>query len=266
MEKNVSSLKILNIVFCSIILLIFVIFGTSKVNAQENNQQDEVLPSIQINLGYKYKELLLDFEISEPKTNNIDKNIKYIEFYSKMFGYNSSEIIDEIKEDEILNSEHFEYDFIEYLYNLNKTNSELKRNIEYIPYTGEAEYIENLIIYFSQIYDNVDPVILLSIGAAESGYYKVQYMLRKNNIYGGMSQNGLIKYNNIEIGVLTYVRMMSRNYYGQGLTNIYSIGRKYCPVIENGTKQASNHWIYLVNNAKNKYKEYNKKITIEQII
>ena len=85
---------------------------------------------------------------------------------------------------------------------------------------------------------NVDSKLLLSIGAAESGYYKVKYMLRQNNIYGGMSSKGLIKYNNIELGVLTYVRMMSKNYYARGLTNMYSIGKVYCPTYENGTKIA----------------------------
>ena len=58
-------------------------------------------------------------------------------------------------------------------------------------------------------------------------------MLRQNNIYGGMSSKGLIKYNSIELGVLTYVRMMSKNYYAKGLTNMYSIGKVYCPTYEN---------------------------------
>ena len=120
-------------------------------------------------------------------------------------------------------------------------------------------------MYYSSIYTNVDRTTLLSIGAAESGYYKVKFMLKYNNVYGGMSSKGLIKHNNIELGVLSYVRMMSRNYYGKGLNNIYSIGKVYCPRMIDGVKQASPHWINLVNNAKNKYKNYTDIITLEDI-
>ena len=38
-------------------------------------------------------------------------------------------------------------------------------------------------MYYSNIYTNVDQTLMLSIGAAESGYYKVKYMLKKNNVY-----------------------------------------------------------------------------------
>ena len=91
-------------------------------------------------------------------------------------------------------------------------------------------------------------------------------MLRLNNIYGGMSSKGLIKYNNIELGVLTYVRMMSRNYYAKGLTNMYSIGKVYCPTYENSTKIASPHWISLINKALTKYELYNFNIELKDIL
>ena len=90
-------------------------------------------------------------------------------------------------------------------------------------------------------------------------------MLRLNNIYGGMSSKGLIKYNNIELGVLTYVRMMSRNYYAKGLTNLYSIGKVYCPTYENGSKIASPHWISLINKALIKYELYNYNVELKDI-
>ena len=159
----------------------------------------------------------------------------------------------------------FEYGLIEFFYDLNKNYKEL-RHVTYVPYTGSAIYVEKLIMYYTSIYTNVDRTTLLSIGAAESGYYKVKFMLKYNNVYGGMSSNGLIKHNNIELGVLSYVRMMSRNYYGKGLDNVESIGRVYCPRIIDGKKQASPHWINLVNSAKNKYKKYTEVITIDDII
>ncbi|NLL02124.1 MAG: hypothetical protein GX265_03800 [Mollicutes bacterium] len=91
-------------------------------------------------------------------------------------------------------------------------------------------------------------------------------MLKNNNIYGGMSSKGLIRHNNIELGVLSFVRLMSRNYYGKGLNNLETIGRVYCPVYVNGIKQASPHWIYLVTNTKEKYASYTDTITINDLI
>ena len=136
-----------------------------------------------------------------------------------------------------------------------------------VAYSGESDYIEKLIMYYTQIYTNVDTTTALSIGAAESGYYKVKYMLRKNNVYGGMSSNGLIRHENIEIGVLKYIRMLSKNYYGKGLTTLESIGRVYCPVYnEYGNKIASPHWINLVNTAKSKYKNFRGEINIQDIL
>ncbi len=107
---------------------------------------------------------------------------------------------------------------------------------------------------------------MLSIGAAESGYYKVKYMLKKNNVYGGMSTSGLIRHDNIELGVLSYIRMMSKNYYAKGLTTKAAIGKVYCPVFENGMKKASSHWINLVTTAENKYQNYKNEININDII
>ena len=160
---------------------------------------------------------------------------------------------------------NFEYGLIEYFYSLNKSNSKL-RNVKYRPYKGNAKYVENLIRYFSSIYENVDGTTLLSIGAAESGYYKVKFMLKYNNVYGGMSSKGLIKHNNIEQGVLSYVRLMSRNYYGKGRTTLESIGQVYCPVTENGVKKASSHWLHLVTSAKKKYKKYSSTMTLSEVM
>ncbi len=289
MNKKLSSLKIHNIVVCAIILIVFVIFGVANARAEEINNNDEVLPSNNIQLGNNYRKLIE--ENNEKKTTNTKKkesnilNIKEkeIKFFSEIFGYNYEDVLNDLKginnetyneynigniknnKDELIKYNSFEYGLIEYFYNLNKEKS-LKKTNKYVPYTGDSLYVENLIIYFSSIYDNVDSKLLLGIGAAESGYYKVKYMLRLNNIYGGMSTKGLIKYNNIELGVLTYVRMMSRNYYAKGLTNLYSIGKVYCPTYENGSKIASPHWISLINKALIKYELYNFNIELKDIL
>ena len=295
MEKNVSSVKILNIIVCVIILIAFAIIGTKvNVHADEiSSSSDEVLPSIN-QLGYSYKGLLERYNLSyNNKIENIitydidyyiDQNIDTIKFFAQIFDYKLEDIIHNLKEREKDNNEflstnigflkdkdgnlkvydNFEYGLIEYFYDLNENSKEL-RHVNYEPYTGSADYVEKLIMYYTSIYTNVDRTTLLSIGAAESGYYKVKFMLKYNNVYGGMGSKGLIKHNNIELGVLSYVRMMSRNYYGKGLDNIYSIGRVYCPRYIDGVKQASPHWINLVNTAKNKYKNYTETITLDDL-
>lgn len=300
MERNMSSLKTCNIIICIVLLISFVLIGTSiNVKAEENNNNaDEVLPSISNTLGYSYKPLLINTTLEsenitiineEPQiVYNLDyyvnENKETMEFFIKMFDYKYEDIINDLEKrqsendtfiytnigylkdenDGLIEYDSFEKGLIEYLFSLTKSNS-IKRYTKYEPYTGSSEYIEKLIMYYSDIYNNVDKTTMLSIGAAESGYYKVKFMLKYNNVYGGMSSHGLIKHNNIELGVLTYVRMMSRNYYGKGYTSIYSIGRIYCPKKVDGGKIASPHWINLVTKAKSKYNEYTDEITIRDL-
>ena len=160
-----------------------------------------------------------------------------------------------------------EYGIVEYFYDYVERNPK-KVSKKRVPYSGNAKYVENLIIYYTtHIYTNVDTATALSIGAAESGYYKVKYMLKCNNIYGGMSSIGLIKYKNIEYGVLSYIRLLSKNYYGKGLDTIAKIGKIYCPRYDsNGLKIASPHWISLVNKAMEKYQKYNLDIILVDML
>lgn len=294
MKNKVSSPKILNIVLCVVILLVFVLTIGTRTNAEVlTDNASEVIP-LSREIGYTYKSLSGFFkeETVAPELAivldldyYINEYIETIKFFSKLFDYDYKEIIIDLKSRELeeenfeytnigyLKDENekliiypnFEYGLIEYFYFLNENNL-LNRNVEYRPYTGEAIYVENLIQYFANIYPNVDKTTLLSIGAAESGYYKVKYMLKYNNVYGGMSRNGLIRHNNIEQGVLSFVRLMSKNYYGKGLNTLETIGRVYCPVFENGVKMASSHWINLVTYAKNKYNNYTDVITIKNLI
>ena len=209
-----------------------------------------------------------------------------IKFFSKAFGYKYEDVLSDLKEKAKNNTEFeptnigfiknkegklktfdsIEYGIVEYFYKLVESKS-LKRNKKVVPYEGDSKYIEDLIIYYTEnIYTNVDTVTALSIGAAESGYYKVKFMLRKNNVFGGMSNSGLITYENIEIGVLKYIRLLSKNYYGKGLNTLSEIGRVYCPVYNNGVKTASSHWINLVNTAKTKYNDYTQNIEINALV
>jgi hypothetical protein len=137
-----------------------------------------------------------------------------------------------------------------------------------IQYTGNSKYVEMLIIYYTKnIFTNVDTDLALSIGAAESGYYTAKYMLRCNNVYGGMGSNGLIKYRSIEQGVYRYIRYLSNNYISKGLTTLPSIGRVYCPTTDvTGNRIASPHWIQLVTRALNHYNGSNYNITASDVL
>lgn len=286
MEKNVSSPKILNIVLCIIIIIVFVIFGASNVNAEEITKSDEVLPSHSITIGYRYRELIIEKQqdsIVDLSKNIIDSNKEIIDFYSLVFNYKSEEVInqillnsvdEELKENNIgllknddgnyYEFNNFEEGLIEYLFYLKKNN--VLEKVNSYSYSTNRDYIEKLIIHFSKVYNNVDPTLMLSIGAAESGYYSSSYMLKKNNIYGGMSNGRLISYDNIEMGILSYIRMMSKAYYNKGLNNMYLIGKVYCPILYDNEKIASPHWIELVSKAMNNYKEISKDVSIIEII
>ncbi len=303
-QKTVSNKALKHIVCCFILLIIFVLTIT-KVNAQNEStlivsgeQTEDVVPLKpqlnetllelkRITIGETDIKLYDNPRIIEKDINYyIAQNEKELIFFSTMFGYN----YDFIKEDIIKRSEGIEninetniaslknkngeliiyptkeYGIVEYFYELVETNKkERTRKIE--SYSGNSDYVEKLIIYFSNIYQNVDTDIALSIGAAESGYYTVKYMLGKNNVYGGMSNSGLIRHDNIELGILSYVKMLSKNYFGKGLTTPASIGRVYCPTTnEYGNRIASPHWINLVNTAKSKYSTYDKNISIDDIL
>ncbi len=159
--------------------------------------------------GFKYEDVL---------ANLLEKASKNAEFEPTNIGFLKN------KEGKLKTFDSIEYGIVEYFYKLVESKS-LKRSKKVVPYEGDSKYIEDLIIYYTTtIYTNVDTVTALSIGAAESGYYKVKYMLRKNNVFGGMSNSGLITYENIEIGVLKYIRLLSKNYYGKGLNTLSEIG------------------------------------------
>lgn len=307
MQNQLSSVKILNLIVCIILLITFVVLMGPKTNVEAEslgNNSDEVLPSDSFTVGYTYPELIKVQNNNNIKIGHIayiidfDKEVivydfdfyteQYgdtIKFFADMFDYKYDDIIYDLrkrndsqdininnigrllnKNNELYEYDSFEYGLIEYFYYLNKNHKEL-RNVSYKPYSGSAIYVEQLIMYFSSIYTNTDAKVLLSIGAAESGNYTVSYMLRKNNVYGGMSNSGLIRHNNIEAGVLSYVRLLSKNYYGKGLNTLENIGRVYCPVMINGNKQASSHWLGLVNKIlTNKYSNYTTTVSINDII
>ena len=290
-----------HVICCLIILVIFVLTIGIHINAEGFND-DAIADSSSDTVPLRTYSTIIDLSplskknevnLAGPKEEVIIEETKldnYITTYnadikllSKAFGVNYEKIINNLriiheknydkefnetnigflldKNGNVLTYNNVLYGLVEYFYDYIEKNP-LEVNKKRIPYTGNSEYIENLIIYYTkQIYTNVDTSVALSIGASESGYYKVKYMLRCNNVFGGMGKNGLIKYNNIEFGVLSYVRMLSTKYYQKGLKTIESIGRKYCPTYDSfGNKIASPHWVKLVQTAMKKYNNYNQVI------
>ncbi len=252
----------------------------SELPSAKENIKEEVPPSAEpmvvlLNLEDNY----CDIECF------LNKEINTIKFLSKTFGINYEIIYNDLlnlnseiqynkfnigllknENGELINFDSFEKGLTEYFFEFSKNNPN-SVSTQYVPYTGDSEYVEDLIRYFTSIYNNVDYLTAISIGAAESGYYQVTYMLRCNNIYGGMSNRGLIKYKSIEYGTLAFIRLLSRNYYGKGLNTIESIGYVYCPTYdEYGNKIASPHWINLVYKAKQKYENTNTTIEVEKLL
>ncbi len=302
--KKTSKVSWKLVACCFVLLVVFVLtVGTyldernvDKTPSIAYSEDSEVIPLANTN----YSELSTgqnEVELAGPKeevvtdVNELDNYItsykKDIELLCKAFGVEYDSIIEDLRNkynshdtfettnvgyllDSKGNVKTFSndlYGLVEYFYNYVKNNPK-KVNNKRVAYKGSADYVEKLIIYFSEhIYTDVDTTTALSIGAAESGYYKVKYMLACNNIYGGMGSNGLIKYKNIEFGVLSYVRYLSRNYYSKGNTSLEGIGRVYCPTTDsNGNKIASPNWIRLVKTAKNKYSKMNKNLSIEDLV
>jgi hypothetical protein len=82
--------------------------------------------------------------------------------------------------------------------------------------------------------------IVLAIARLETGWFKSDAYVYKNNP-GGLSVNEVpISFDTIEEGVEAFVRNLSKNYFGKGLDTVEEIGRKYCPV-------NYDHWVWSVN-------------------
>ena len=304
--KKASKKAWKHVICCLILLIIFMLTVGVHINAGENADGIIADSSDTVPLrASSFRRLVLlsyseenEVELAGPKEEvtvqlrEVDRYITTyadeIEFFANTFGVDYEKVIKDLRKRYDDSEQEFEPTNVGFLLN-NKGKVKTFKSIEYglveyfydyvdkhprevnkkrVPYSGDAKYVENLIIYYTtHVYTNVDTATALSIGAAESGYYKVKYMLKANNVYGGMSSKGLIKYKNIEYGVLSYIRLLSRNYYGKGLDTIAEIGRKYCPKYDNfGNKTASPHWIKLVSTAMKKYKKYNFEIEAKDLV
>ena len=221
------------------ITTLLVICAVIKNNVLNNNQR--YLQTSKIYAYETYNNLKV-YDIGEDLDNFILNNQETFDFYTNIFGIS----IDDLKENILLDNEdkvldyhnignsNIEYDsldknLIDYLFNLKKNNPKLFKQDYVSGRNYSKDYIYGLINYFANIYGNVDYEVLASIAYIESGNLNAKYMVSVNNIYGGMSSNGLIKYQNIEYGVLSYVKLMSEKYYGRGLNTVEKIASRYNP-------------------------------------
>jgi len=267
----------------NIILSIILIFPLNLNNNDffKNNYHQTFSKTQSTN---KTQIILLDKENKYCNLNCILlQNMETLEFLSNTFGIEKQNIIDDLikihmidkpninnigkikdKKGNLKKYNSFTEGLIEYMYKFVEKKPHLVSN-KSNKFTGTAQYIIDLIKYYTGIYNNVDFTTAVSIAAAESGNFKVKYMLEKNNIYGGITSQGLIKYKNIEYGVLSYIRMLSKNYYGVGLNTIEKIGAVYCPEYINGKRTASKQWLNLVTKYMNKYKNTYSLINISDL-
>lgn len=203
----------------------------------------------------------IEYSIEEDIDNFILENQSTFDFYCNMFGISLQDLKNAIIKSNNTNTfnrqdigntnsiyESLDKNLIDYLFSLKSSNPKLFQQTYVNGNNYSKEYIYGLLNYFSSIYENVDFDVLASIAYIESGNLNAKYMMSCNNIYGGMSSNGLIKYQNIEFGVLSYVKLMSEKYYAKGLDTIDKIARIYNPV--------SSTWSSNVKSMLNKFNNY----------
>ena len=202
------------------------------------------------------------------ETGNIssfmDYNYELFEFYANTFAIKMEDIEENLilsNKDKDFNEHDLEgigkeYDsldlnIIDFLSNLEDKKPELF-NKKVVANKESKGYIYNLIKYYSNIYD-VDYKLLSSIAYIESGNLKAKGMMKKNNIYGGMGNKGLISYRNINYGVLSYVKLMKKKYYDKGLNTVEKICMSYNPIEVDGHKEINTKWVNNVNYVLSKF-------------
>ncbi len=181
-----------------------------------------------------------------------------ISFYSKTFQIEEDVLINKLRNEyielDLYNQDNFDAFIIEYLFNLEDVDKTLFNN-KINPCQDSKEYIVALINYFTKIYPDVAFDIAAGIAQIESNYSS-SMMLNKNNVFGGMSNGGLIKYKNIEYGVLKYIKLLNDGYFSKGLVTVEDIGKVFNPMInENGIKVAKPVWVANVTKAMEEFSD-----------
>ena len=258
--KSELKAKIIALIFTAVIITCGVIKNNILIDKQKKVEDNQILAM----------ESYVKYDLEDDLNTFVFNYLDVFEFYTDLFGISLDDFKNEImtvNADSRLNyydlgkidihkSSLQEY-LIDYLFYLKKEKSELfhpefKNGNDYT-----KDYVYGLLNYFSNLYDNVDFKTLASIAYIETGNLNSKYMMACNNIYGGIASTGLIKYHNIEYGVLTYVKMMSERYYGKGLDTPEKISNIYAP---NNSK-----WAGKVYNAMSIFDDFEEVHTVEEL-
>lgn len=220
------------------------------------NKDEMIVHSISYNVDAEVPETSRILSEEEILNIFLTNNTDIIKFMSDMFQVDNEVLLNKLREDyqsiNLLDTDDLDRTLLDYMITLEDSNPEMFSNTLNTS-DPSKEYMVALIKYFCDYYGNVDFSIAAAIAQIESGY-SAKSMLNKNNIFGGMSSGGLIKYKNIEYGIYSYIKLLSEGYFGKGLTTVESIGRIYNPTYnESGVKIAKPSWVTNVTKAMNNY-------------
>ena len=243
------------------ILLILITITSMLIGVRKYELKNEKITKSIHESSVSIKDPDAEKQISEEELVDEFFNVNHLKFVflAKTFQIDSNLFValmkSQYKELNLLNQENLDYFLIEYLLNLENSDKSLF-NKGMTPCKDSKEYIISLVKYFTNIYSNVNFNIAAAIANVESTYTS-SYMLSVNNIFGGMSGSGLLRFKNIEYGVLKYIKMLNDGYFAKGLTTVEDIGKIYNPTItENGIKIAKPSWVTHVNGYLNAFGGY----------
>lgn len=110
---------------------------------------------------------------------------------------------------------------------------------------GESFYIAG------QLY-NVNPLLMTAICIHETGN-GTSTLLKTHNNAAGMYNGKFLTYKSVEESIFDMGRRLKKYYIDMGLTDIESIGKKYCPIgADNDPTGLNKHWVPRVTKIYNK--------------
>jgi hypothetical protein len=107
-------------------------------------------------------------------------------------------------------------------------------------------YTKSELIYKVSTLYNVSPKLVTAIMIHETDNGRSKAIKTKNNVGGIMHVDGggLQSFDSVDVSIAELTRLLKRYYIDQGLTDIPSIGAKYCPVgAENDPENLNQYWI-----------------------
>ena len=80
----------------------------------------------------------------------------------------------------------------------------------------------------SKVY-GIDPKLLEAIERLETGNFTSEVFKENNNAYGGRYKGEYLKYDNHYQSTMELARLLKFSYFNKGITDLYEIGKTYCP-------------------------------------